>query len=82
MHFYHDLHAQYRADSFEGGLESHLCLALKLFLRAGMDFFMVIFGSPYRMVLDCPLEQARTKNFFRSPGVRLGLLQGRLFGFI
>ncbi len=70
------------ADVLAGGLESHRCLALKLLRRPGMDFLMVILGSPKRMVLDLPPEQARTLNFFRAPGVRLGLLQGSLRGFI
>ena len=34
------------------------------------------------MVLDLPPLQARTTNFLAPPGVRLGLLQGRLRGFI
>ena len=43
---------------------------------------MVILGSPKRMVLDLPPEQARTTNFLAPPGVLRGLLQGRLRGFI
>ena len=79
---YHLRHDQYLAVILLGGLESHRCLARKLFLRPGMDFLMVILGSPKRMVFDFPPEQARTTNFFDPPGVRRGLLHGRFLGFI
>ena len=79
---YHLRQDQYLAVILLGGLESHRCLARKLFLRPGIDFLIVILGSPKRMVLDLPPEQARTRNFLGPPGVRRGLLQGRLRGFI
>ena len=73
---------QYLAEVLAGGLESHRCLALKLLRLAGIDFLIFIVGSPYRITLDLPPAQARTTNFFRAPGVRRGLLQGSLRGFI
>ena len=76
---YHLRQDQYLAVSLLGGLLSHLCLALKLLRRPGMDFLMVILGSPKRMVLDLPLAHARTLNFFDPPGVRTGLLHGDCF---
>jgi len=80
--YYQFLHDQYRAVSLLGGLLSHPCLALKLRLRSGLLFLMVILGSPYLMVLLSPPWQALTTNFFGPPGVRLGLLQGSSLGFI
>jgi len=80
--FYHFLQLQYRAVILLGGLLSHLCLARKLLRLLGMDFLMVILGSPKRIVRLLPLEQARTTNFLFAPRVRLGLLQGRLRGFM
>ena len=78
---YHLRQDQKRGVILLGGLLSHLCLALKLLRRPGIDFLMVILGSPKRMVLDLPPEQALTLNFFDPPGVRLGLLHGSLRGF-
>lgn len=80
--FHHFLQLQYLAVILLGGLLSHLCLARKLRLRPGMDFFIVIFGSPKRIVRLLPLEHALTTNFLFAPGVRRGLLQGRFLGFI
>jgi hypothetical protein len=82
VRFYHARQLQNLALVLAGGLESHLCLALKLFLRAGIDFLIVILGSPYRTTFSLPPEQALTTNFLLAPGVRLGELQGRSRGFI
>ncbi|NDA10571.1 MAG: hypothetical protein EBZ07_06975, partial [Verrucomicrobia bacterium] len=73
---YHLRHDQYLAVSLLGGLLSHLCLALKFLRRPGLDFLMVILGSPKPMVFDLPLAQALTRNFFDPPWVRTGRLHG------
>jgi hypothetical protein len=43
---------------------------------------MVMLASPKRITLDLPLAQARTTLFFPPLMSRLGLLQGRLRGFM
>ncbi len=43
---------------------------------------MLMLASPKRMTLDCPLAHARTTDFFPPWTSPLGLLHGRLRGFI
>jgi hypothetical protein len=56
----------------------HLCLARNDLRRAGFDFFIVMLGSPKRIVLMLPVDGffTYTLNFLLSPGVRIGLLSG------
>ena len=71
------MHDQYLAVSFDFAVE-HLCLALKDLRRAGLDFFIRMLLSPYRMIFSVPSSQALTTNFFGPSGVRRGLLQAIL----
>ena len=52
--FYHARHDQYRAFVLGPGF-SQLCLALKLRLRAGLDFFIVMSGSPKLTLTTLPV---------------------------
>lgn len=49
------------------------------FLRAGLDFLMVILGSPKRMIFSLPFAQAFTIDFFLDPA---GALRGLLHGIL
>ena len=72
---YQFLQLQYLAFHFGPGL-SQLCLALKLFLRSGMFFLIVMFGSPKLTLTTLPFSfLVYTENFFGPLGVLNGLLR-------
>jgi hypothetical protein len=49
------------------------------FLRAGLDFLIVILGSPKRMIFSLPFAQALTIDFLLDPA---GALRGLLHGIL
>lgn len=51
-----------------------MCRARKDLRRAGLDFLMVIFGSPKRTILTLDPAFTYTADFFAPPGVRKGRL--------
>tara|TARA_R110000765_G_scaffold400641_1_gene495730 strand:+ start:112 stop:468 length:357 start_codon:yes stop_codon:yes gene_type:complete len=71
--FYHALQDQYLALSLLVAVAQR-CLALKLFLLAGMFFLILILGSPKRTNLTLLPDFARTADFLDLPGVFFGLL--------
>ena len=70
---YHFLQDQYLAENTSLAL-AHLCLALKLFLAAGLDLRIFILASPYLIIFSLPPLQALTTNFLPPCTCRLGVL--------
>jgi hypothetical protein len=74
-YIYQALQDQYLAFHFGPGFEQ-LCRALKLFLRAGIFFFIFIFGSPNLTITTLPLSFfTYTADFLGPSGVLNGLLR-------